>query len=322
LRANRAYYAQGAFELFGARAQAIEFVSEPGWNVSNPSIYSHEDRVRCVVRTVNYNLVNGDYRTPAEDVVRDDSRWRGWKMIRTRNFLLDLDVNLKTTRTVEMVDTTGEARSSYPVHGFEDARLFAWRDKWWATATACDFTEEGRREIALLDIDEGGAIVRAEPLRGAWSARVQKNWMPFVVGGAAKFVYASHPTTIFDLVDGKESGHAIKTSDVTFDVHGRLRGGSQGVHVDEGWLFVVHDVSFPSSGRIYLHRFVLLDESLKLVSMSDLFYFEKLGVEFCAGLAPIGDKLVASYSVNDSSARLGVFDRGTVMSKLHKDFVI
>jgi tetratricopeptide (TPR) repeat protein len=322
LRSNRAFSAPSASELFGATARPIEFSPEPGWGASNPSIYCNGEKVRCVVRTVNYRIVNSGYVTPPEDVVRDDGPWKGWQVIRTRNFLLDLDGDLKTTRTVEMVDTTGGARTGYPVHGFEDARLFAWRGAWWATATVCDFTDDGRREIALLQIGQDGAVVSAEPLRGLWSAHAQKNWMPFVDGDALKFVYATQPTTIFELrADGDRP--AIVPPAVGSFGHGRLRGGSQGVRVDGGWIFAVHDVAFPGGvGRIYLHRFVLLDDQLGLVSMTEPFYFERLGIEFCAGLAMVGDKLVASYAVNDGSARLGVFDWKAVRQALRKDFVI
>lgn len=320
LRSNRSYFARSASEMFGAKARAIDFAPEPGWNASNPSIYRHGGQIRCVVRTVNYKIVDGKYVTPPEDVVSHGSRWQGWQVIRTRNFLLDLDDDFRTTRSVELVDATGGERTSYPVHGFEDARLFAWRGTWWATATVCDFTEEGDREIALLEIGEDGSVVSAEPLRGGWSVHAQKNWMPLVDGGAAKFIYATHPTAIFDLVD-EGAGHTVKPSAACAFGHGRLRGGSQAVRVDGGWIFLVHDVTF-GSGRTYLHRFVLLNERLKLAAMSDLFYFEQLGIEFCAGLALVGDKLVASYAVNDGDARLGIFDLDNVQQALRTDFVI
>jgi tetratricopeptide (TPR) repeat protein len=312
LRANRAFFAQSMKELFGAEDRAIEFVPEPGWNASNPSICFALDQIRCVVRTVNYQIVNGRYVTPDGDGV-----------IRTRNFLLELDRDLKTTRSVEMADKASVPRTNYPIHGFEDARLFAWKDKWWASATVCDFTEDGRREIAMLDIAKDGAVVHAEALRGVWSAHVQKNWMPLVDGDVAKFIYAVSPSTIFKLIDGTEPDrrHAIECSSMTLG-HGRLRGGSQAVRMDEGWIFIVHDVAFPGSGRLYLHRFVFMNEQLQPISMSDPFYFERLGIEFCAGLALIDDKLVASYAVNDGAARLGIFDLKAVRQSLRKDFVI
>jgi len=332
LRANRAFYAPSAGDLFGATARAIDFVPEPGWNASNPSIYFDGDRTRCIVRTVNYKIVNGSYTTPPEDIVRDEGPYKGWQIIRTRNFLLDFDADLKTTRVVEIVDKTGDERTGYPIHGFKDARLFAWKGGWWATATVCDFTEDGQREIALLQIDDDGAVVCAEALRGPWSKAQQKNWMPLVDGDATKFIYATSldgdvgSTTIFNLAESAEPGarprYSIQPPEGATFGHGRLRGGSQAVRVDGGWIFCVHDVAFPGSGRMYLHRFVFVDDKLQLVSMTDLFYFEKLGIEFCAGLALVDGKLVASYAVNDGSARLGIFDLKRVRKELRKDFVI
>jgi len=340
LRSNRAHYCPSASELFGFTARAIDFTPEPGWNASNPSIYFDGDRIRCVVRTVNYRIVNGSYVTPPADIVREEGAWKGWQIIRTRNFLLDLDAALNTTRVVEVVDKTGEARTSYPVHGFEDMRIFAWKGGWWATSTVCDFTPDGRREIALLQLDEEGGVTRAEPLRGPWSEHAQKNWMPFVEGDAVKFIYATSlngdvgSTTIFRLAEVDDRNveklawyvsdrYAIGCPAETSFGHGRLRGGSQAVRVEGGWIFCVHDVAFPGdAGRMYLHRFVFIDDKLQLVSMTDPFHFEKLGIEFCAGLALVGDKLVASYAVNDGSARLGIFDWAAVRKALRKDFVI
>lgn len=330
LRANRAHFAQSAGEMLGAQVRAIEFQPEAGWNASNPSIYFDGEQLRCIVRTVNYKIVNGSYVTPPQDIVLDDGRYKGWQVIRTRNFLLDLDTDLKTTRTLEMVDETNVPRTSFPIRGFEDARLFSWRGSWWATATVCDFTD-GQREIALLQIAEDSSVTRAEPLRGPWSVHTQKNWMPFVDGDQVKFIYATSldgdvgSTTIFDLVDNGEEAHprySIKPPVGAVWGHGRLRGGSQAVRVDGGWIFCVHDVAFPGSSRMYLHRFVAIDDQLQLVSMTDPFYFEKLGIEFCAGLALVGDKLIASYAVNDGAARFATFAWERVRRALRKDFVI
>lgn len=332
LRSNRAFCAPSANELFGATARAIELSPEPGWLASNPSIYSDGGRTRCVVRTVNYRIVNGRYVTPPEDVVRDEGRWKGWQVVRTRNFLLDLDADLKTTRAVEMLDATKGPRTAYPVHGFEDARLFAWRGAWWATATVCDFTEDGDREVALLTIADDGAVVRAEPLRGPWSTSAQKNWMPLVDGDVVRLIFAAAPPTrsgttitptMFELLCGDDPPPTVLHAANASLEHGRLRGGSQGVRVEGGWIVVVHDVAFPpGGGRLYLHRFVRLDDRFQVVSMTEPFYFERLGIEFCAGLARVGDALVASYSVNDGSARLGVFDWARIQRALRKDFVI
>lgn len=326
LRANRAFFAYSAHELFGATSRAIDFTPEPGWNASNPSICRGHFGLRCIVRTVNYRIAAGGvYVTPEGDGV-----------IRTRNFLLSLDDDLRTKQVVELVDRSTTSHTSFPIHGYEDARLFEWRGRWWATATVCDLTEEGRREIVLLQLDALGGIERVEPLRGPWSVHAQKNWMPLIDHDVAKLIYSTQPTTIFDVVDADEPNvprlswhvagrHGVGCSpdytDATF-VQGRLRGGSQAVRVDGGWLCVVHDVAFPGSGRLYVHRFALLNDRLELAALSDAFYFERLGIEFCAGLAPVGKQLVASYAVNDGSARLATFDWDAVKRTLRADFVI
>lgn len=304
LRANRAFYARSAVEMFGASTKAVEFTAEPGWYASTPSIARGANGLSCIVRTVNYRIDGGCYVTGEDPIV-----------IRTRNFLLSLDSSLSTTTCAEMIDVTSGPRSSYPIHGFEDCRLFWWKDKWWATATVCDFTDDGKREIALLDIEADGKIVKADALRGPWSARVNKNWMPRISLDEAKLVYSIQPSvTTIDLPDIKW------TTSMSLD-HGRLRGGSQLVRVEDKWICLVHDVAFPGSGRMYLHRFVQLDDE-KIMAMSDPFYFERLGIEFCAGLAPAGDKLVASYSVNDGSAKLAIFNIESVNRSLRVDFVV
>jgi hypothetical protein len=56
--------------------------------------------------------------------------------------------------------------------------------------------------------------------------------------------------------------------------------------------------------------------------MSDLFYFKQRGIEFCAGLGFDGERLVASFAVNDETAHLAVFDWITVRANLHADYVI
>ena len=90
------------------------------------------------------------------------------------------------------------------------------------------------------------------------------------------------------------------------------------MRVDGGWLAVVHEVYHPrDSERIYLHRFVLLSEELVLVAMTEPFYFEQRGVEFCAGLARVGSRLVASYGVGDARARLAVVEWEAIRRQLH-----
>jgi len=306
MRSNRAFYVRSAAELFaGYHTQPIAFQPESPYRALNPSVWYDGQRWRCVVRTTNYRLVDGHYITP--DGVP----------IQTRNFMAELSDDLSIEHTVEMIDHDPTPRSSFPVHGFEDCRLFGYDSKLFCTSTACDLNDEhGNREIALLSLDADYSIREAKPLRGPWSVLHQKNWMPLVHDGQVSFIYSTKPEVIFDCRDGE-----IDVRSTTNFAYGRLRGSSQAVRVPDGWLFLVHDVIW-SPGRVYLHRFVLMSDDFKVTRMSDPFYFQQRGIEFCAGLGYDGKQLVASYAVNDHTAHFGVFKLESVLAKLRADVVV
>jgi tetratricopeptide (TPR) repeat protein len=319
VRKNRAYYTQPASELFdGYRNHEIQWKPEAPFTAMNPSIWFDGKRWRCVIRTVNYRIQNDvEYPTP------------GGVPIQTRNWMAELDWDLSIERVVEMQDLTGDARSDFPVHGFEDCRLFSCNKQLYCTSTACDLNESGAREIVRLTLDENYQIIKARPIRGSWSNQHQKNWMPMVVWGglgeAVRFVYAVTPEVVILDLDRQREVPADS---------GRLRGGSQLVNVPTGpstwgWLCLVHDVTWEGRKRTYVHRFVLLEETssagmpgpLRVAKVSPPFYFKQRGIEFCAGLGFDGRRLVASFSVNDESAHLAEFDLESVLATMQEDFV-
>lgn len=311
-RSNWAFYAQDVKRVFGATARRIDFAPPSGWNASNPSVHYDgvDGRLRCVVRTTNYKIVDGHYLTPADNVIY------------TRNWMLELSDDLETTRAVEMVDRTDIPRSSYPVHGFEDCRLYRVGERLMCSATVCDFDldkpSEGPREIVAMQLSREYEIESARPIRGPWSARAQKNWMPFEQCDREEWLYASINT------EGEAAHISSELVPASLD-SGRLRGGSQLVKLPDGnWLAIVHDVAFPGGRtRFYLHRFALFDADAKhVVAMTDPFYFDKLGIEFCCGLARLEDRLIASFSVDDASANLAVFGLKDVLAAMQSDFVV
>lgn len=311
-RSNWAFYSRDVKRTFGGTTQRIDFTPPSGWNASNPSIHydSVDKLLRCVVRTTNYKIVDGYYLTPDDNIIY------------TRNWMLELADDLTTMKAVEMIDKTGIPRSPYPVHGFEDCRLFRIGDHLMCSSTVCDFDldkpKEGPREIVAMQLSEAYEIAQAKAIRGPWSDRCQKNWMPFEQHDREEWIYAA----------SNNAGQAVRIGPdqppPSLD-HGRLRGGSQLVKLSDGtWIAVVHDVAFPGGRtRFYLHRFALFDEKAeRVIAMTDPFYFEKLGIEFCCGLARIDDRLVASFSIDDASAHFAVFDVKKVLAVMEDDFAI
>lgn len=326
VQANRALYAPSAEQLFGASHQEIDWHPEAPYVAMNPSIHWDGSVLRCIVRTTNYKIVDGQYLTPDDNVIF------------TKNMMLELDVDQpwRPTRATLMIDHDHHARSGFPVHGFEDCRLFSFNESLYATATACDFDDnKGSREIVLLCIEPGDNVVeayavrRADPVRGPWSAHHQKNWMPFASqsGRLPKTVYSCDPMRIVEVEDIGASADPHGE----YTIAGRMRGGSQlilwrpGEFITKRHLGLVHEVSFNGTGRIYLHRFVefteLVEGGLRISAMTEPFFFHNRGIEFCAGLARVwsesaGRRLIASYGVNDCQAFVGIFDARKVLERL------
>ena len=87
-----------------------------------------------------------------------------------------------------------------------------------------------------------------------------------------------------------------------------FRGGSQAVLVEPGlWLACVHEVGMNGGHRVYEHRLVLFDENdnWRMVKTSPPFVFHKpFSIEFVAGMAVKGDRLVISFGDMDRTAHL------------------
>jgi glycosyltransferase involved in cell wall biosynthesis len=295
-RRNFPHYARSATDLFGAEVRPIDWQPGDGYAPMNPSVCVGGDRRLVLVRTVNYTVTaQGQY--PTTD---------GSGVIRTRNHVVEFDADWKPTGSTLVEDVTGRPRSGFPVEGLEDCRLWQHSDGTWrASTTVRDLAEnvDGRCEMAIVTLDEGWRIVAVDPVRDYEYERPQKNWMP-IVGRSMSFLYFCDPTIVVERVLGATVARARSTPPVFL---GNLRGGSQLIECEGGWLCLTHEVVW-CPDRVYLHRFVKFDRHFQVKAVSDPFYFTRVGIEFCAGLALDGGRLVASFGVNDASAHLALLD--------------
>jgi tetratricopeptide (TPR) repeat protein/predicted GH43/DUF377 family glycosyl hydrolase len=299
----------GGGELLAALAPSVRIGEirlevEPAWPQFNPTIAADGDGFRLIVRTANYVLENGHYR------FLDNSR-----AIRTLNYLVDLDRSLAVADVGPLVDSAPEPRvAAAEVQGHEDCRLVGAGGRWFASATVRDRNGDGLCEIALLTL-EGNEISSSRVLAGPTPGRHEKNWMPFVDADCLHFLYRCAPTIVLRCDRDGATVAPISSEDAPSPADG-FRGGSQGLAVPEGFLFVVHEAIDGGGGRAYTHRFVLLDEDFRLRAFSPQFRFATTGVEFCAGLAAQGRSLLLSFGVADRAAALAVVDAGEALALL------
>ena len=278
----------------GADFAEIRLDVSPDWPTFNPTIAPDGDGFRLIVRTSNYLLENGRYVCLTDDPA-----------IQTQNYMLTLDGQLEVTGLAPLTEgDNGPPRHPSRVRGYEDCRLIQVDGTWFATATVRDHNPQERCEIALLRLD-GSHIEQTTVLAGPVPGRHEKNWMPFLNGSTLYFLYSCDPTVVVacDPPDGRLE--IVSQSSGPPRAAG-LRGGSQGVPVDDGVLFVVHEVAERSGMRAYPHRFVLLDHDWRLAGISPAFTLRGHEIEFCAGLARRGDDLLLTFGVGDRSAGLAV----------------
>ncbi|MCE5292252.1 MAG: glycosyltransferase [Nocardiaceae bacterium] len=264
---------------------------EPGWVALNPSLAVDDERVRLIVRTINYELdAGGNYLIHDPDNV-----------VRTRNFLLELNED-GSRRRIDELHEPRAGRFPTQVRGLEDLRLFRWRDASYVVGTSRDFDPTMRAQLVLAKVS-GDRLVDLVPLGRSWGQLDEKNWMPVVDGDRLLFVYSCHPLRVFEYdptLGAVAEVHRQATPSVLADV----RGGAPGVWIGERLLVIGHEVRASGARRLYRHRFILFDRQFRLLGYSRSFSFERYGVEFCAGMALLGTDMLVSYGVEDRAARV------------------
>lgn len=300
VRANRTWYTPRLDTLARCRLVPINVLpAEPGWSTFNPTLLEHDGQLLAVVRSSNYQIVDGRYQMPAAD----------GGQIRTRNRLVRLasDLSVVDVRTLAGPDYP---KTGYVVTGLEDCRLRHTENGIGVSATVRDVGPfvDGRCRIATADLDvDTATLTNLRVLDSLAITKDEKNWMP--VEGRGGWLYACRHNGHVMSVDADQAlagGWQLCRRSPSPVVATRFRGGSQLVPFRDGWLAVVHEVALIDSGqRAYEHRFVWFDNALRLARVSQPFTFLiTRGIEFAAGLAVMDDRLVVSFGVRDAEAWL------------------
>ena len=305
---NSRFFAKKASEIFPSfNAIQLPAVPQttPGFTAMNPSVVvSKDDKVYCVIRTVNYQMINGQYLSPDN-------------IIRTENYFCELslpDFGIVSSTKINVQVT--EPQTDFPVKNHEDCRPFWWRGEWWGVATVRDRHPRGQCEVSLFTLKGNIEHVFHHYPESPVADRNQKNWMPIVLpNDKLCFVYSCDPTVVLEAYETDDSKFNLRTytSDPIppFNLS-TLRGSSQCVLISsrgtrDRYLLIGHE-AFNDGGRDYAHRFVELDDKFHISRVSDLFHFVQSGIEFCAGMAILpanggdSEQLLISFGVADKEA--------------------
>ena len=284
-------------------AAEVRLDVEPAWSPFNPTIAADGDSYRMIVRTADYKI--------------EDGRWvslSGDDVVRTINYAIRLDRDLEPQEIEPLGDTSdGPARHPSKFDGYEDCRLFTFEDRWFATATVRDRNPRQRCQMALLELEEN-TVASVTLLHPPKPTEHEKNWMPLPSADGIRFIYSCTPTIVVGC--DPRTGVCQTVASHQGPPGMALRGGSQALAVDDGFLCIVHEARSEDGRRLYDHRLVLLDEQYRIAALSSPFAFVSQELEFCAGLARRGDQLLICFGVEDQAAMLGVLGLGEALAML------
>lgn len=184
------------------------------------------------------------------------------------------------------------------------------------SANSVNYSNNGRNRMieGLYDIDthqfKMAKII--EPPTDTW---IEKNWIPL---GNQMYIYSWNPYQI-GRVNG-ENGRLeiVKQVNIKIPLFDKFRGSSifvKNTLLPHSLIGVVH-LSEEGSPRRYYHALVMLDGiTYEPISMSELFFFEKRGIEFCIGF-------VVMDSIREYHFWISRMDREPVLLKVKVEDVV
>lgn len=290
------------------------------YNPMNPSIKKTEKGYDVICRTVNYMQI-GAKHFQSLDILDPTNTFL------TKNFFLQYDQNLNLLSQKEIIEELPRKHFKYRnVEGLEDCRMFEFDDSIWFTCTTLDTNPTGHPQISLckLSDERSQSTINVEkliPLKGPNPERCEKNWLPFVKDHELHVIYSYDPFIVYkpkienNNSQINENVPVIKYNS-SLDLT-RFSGSASPIPFDDGYLLSVHETLYEDQ-RIYLQRFVFLDEDLNITKISKPFIFFHKGIEYCCGMAIDHQEkqLLMTIGIEDREAYFCKVDLSTVRNLL------
>jgi hypothetical protein len=297
---NSSFYSQPLPVAWSVPIEMTDELDLPNYRPSNATICQTDDGYLMLVRLINYEQQRGTYFYSREA----DGRIRSMNL----HIWFDQDFNIRSSAEIDetLLERTQPYATTAWVQGIEDPRLVRWRDGFWFAANSRVIDPAGNPMIVLgrLD-DEATEVTSLIPLTYAGGREVEKNWLPFVHDDRLLLLYASDPTIVLepDLESGRCREVQFAEPSLNFD---RYRGSAAPIPDGDHYLYTIHEASYLDNRRIYLHRFVEMNQQFQITRISRLFHVWHTGVEFNCGMClnHTGDALLLTFSYDEAQSWL------------------
>lgn len=277
--------------------------TNPNFNFCNPSILYTENHHLINIREVSYTF----------DI--DKNIYHYDNTIDTYNHIIDC--KRQSGHVLPQITECDISIYKNYITGLEDLRLFEMDNDVWAIGTCRITNENGVNEMIAIQIGSDYKINKAIKLKGLKDDECQKNWVPINYNRCVHFLYSSDPLILLkpDFKTG-ECVPIFKTSRYNLS---SFRGSSQIINFEEGYLYIVHEVIHKDNRRYYYHRFVYMDNDLEIKKISEPFYFINKTIEYCSGLAKVGNELHITIGYEDKRAYLIKIGADKVVSLINAE---
>jgi hypothetical protein len=163
----------------GSRVYPILIPGNP--RACNPSIAVNGEGFRAIVRTVNYDLDDAGVCISLPGGFHVSSNW-----------LVEFDRNLMMTG-LRSVDDDAVRTGDRPIPGgFEDCRLFRWKDAWWFFASVVVDQKPITTRMVLCRLDDA-RVAECHFISSPIQATIEKNWMPCFADDDLSWIYRIDP---------------------------------------------------------------------------------------------------------------------------------
>lgn len=314
-------------------------VTNPEWpSLCNPSVYTDNDKIRFIIRNVNYILHNS---------IDPYKYWSSWgpvhyitpqwdNHLRTRNFLCEYT---KDSISYNIIDTSeNDKEPMWEFVGLEDARLVRWNNHLYAIGVRRDDNTDGHGRMEMMEITEDGKELSRTKIEVSWDRYCEKNWVP-IIDMPYHFMRASNPVHIMKINPDDIKDNTVMAEDVVkkdyydvSDVKGiynaywqgetLFRGSSQVIpYKKDKHIAIVHtcELYFNELKRKvakYLHHVIVWDKDWNIEKISPSFSFNDYHVEFTNGLAYKNKKFYIPFALQDNFSYLI-----TISEKMMDDIV-
>ena len=285
-----------------------------GTGLMNPSVFVDNGKVIMNLRHCQYTIYHAEkgifehhygplvYLNPENDIT-----------LTTKNFFCELDEKMNIVKSTKVDTSKLDVKPIWEFIGLEDARVVRWDGKLYLCGVRRDTTTNGVGRMELSEIE-----VSADSVKEISRVRIdapapntsycEKNWMP-ILDKPYHFIKWTNPTEVVKADPVTGACETVVLQELNADYSGNIRGGSQVIPWEDGYLCLNH-ITYLFKSELqrknarYRHVFTKFDKDFKIQKVSKEFSFMEGEIEFACGMAQLNDDLLITFGFQDNASFL------------------